>query len=477
MKLKADFFFRNFDDIKNRLDENYNNPKYIEITKLLAKSNYDVTDLGDTRYLKRIVSGKTPKGIHYKEEGIPFLGAHSIINGKVLLDDSPKISKDIHNTVLRSSIISSGCVLISIAGTIGRCAVYDYNSESNANQAIAILNFDENEINPKFVSMYLNCKLGQLFFGKLQHVSSQPNINLEELKQIKIVLPDKKTQDSIMEKTAKIKSHAEKIESKIDNLKEGVSALVLTSINMNIEDNPSFFFKTGKEAACTFPIQFNEIENRIHILFYHPKMQLLEKLTKTYSVTKLQDIVKVPIRRGEQPKYTESGVTVIKTVNLKDEYIDYDNCLYVSDEFFKQYPNTHVEKGDILVSSTGLVSLGKIDVYDRNAPAMVDGHISIIRLKNGYDPYFVAYFLRSIFGKLQFERWCTGSSGQIELQPYDLEKFIIPDNSSNGIKVEKQKAIIDKIQNVLNDIKKLKSQNYKLLNKAFTLFHESLLNI
>lgn len=144
--------------------------------------------------------------------------------------------------------------------------------------------------------------------------------------------------------------------------------------------------------------------------------------------------------------YDEFGnVIVLKTVNLKNDYIDYENALRVSQEFFETYPAAHVRKGDILVASTGYVSMGKVDVYDRDEPAIVDTHISIVRLNESYDPWFVAYFLRSHLGQLQFEKWFTGSSGQIEIQPQDLGRFILPASLREGIPLSEQKRITSEI--------------------------------
>jgi restriction endonuclease S subunit len=68
--------------------------------------------------------------------------------------------------------------------------------------------------------------------------------------------------------------------------------------------------------------------------------------------------------------------------------------------------------------------------------------ISILQLREEYDPYFTAYFLRSRLGQIQFEKWFTGSSGQIEVKPEDLNQFVLPQASNEGISREKQQEII-----------------------------------
>jgi len=470
---ESTYYFRNPESIFDRMDENYNNPRYDEIDELLARTKFEVIQLGEPnkKYLLSIVSGKTPENIHYEDEdGIPFIGARCIRNERVELDIAPRIAKEIHETILKGSQIKRNDVLVTMAGTIGRCAVFESDEECNANQAVAILRVNTENVIPRFLAKYLNSRLGQLFFGKLQHIASQPNINLEEMLRIKVVLPKKLEQESILGSVSAIESQACHIEEEINGIKAKSNRIMFEELKISVpkEDAKTYFFKTGKaEQSSYFTIPFNNSIDRLSYHFYDPKIDLLRKLTELYSTTTLNGIVNKPIMRGEQPKYIEEGeIIAIKTVDLKDGYIDYDNCLRTSREYFEAVPNAHVKRGDVLISSTGYVSLGKVDVYDSDDPAMVDGHVSILRLKEGYDSYFIAYFLRSHLGKPQFEKWWTGSSGQIELQPTDLERFVVPDNTEKGIPLKRQREIADKITETHAYITQLQRQKKQLSLKA-----------
>ena len=159
------------------------------------------------------------------------------------------------------------------------------------------------------------------------------------------------------------------------------------------------FFRNGKDDRSPyFVIPFDDQKiDRLHYHYYDPELTLLETLKNLFSTTTLDQILVVPAVRGEQPEYVgeedkvpeTEKVDVIKTIDLKNRYIDYANCLKTRREFFIKYPFAHAKKNDVLVTSTGYVSMGKVDVYDRDEPlfpAMIDGHISILRLKEGYDP-------------------------------------------------------------------------------------------
>lgn len=230
----------------------------------------------------------------------------------------------------------------------------------------------------------------------------------------------------------------------------------------------NFFFKTGKEDCSNYYYRFSEeTGERLHFLFKHPKYESLEGLKDKYKTVILKDICIESIHRGEQPEYTENGeVTVIKTVDLKNSFIDYENCLKVSNAFFETVPTAQVKKGDILIASTGYVSMGKVDIYDRDEPAIVDGHISVLCLNEEYDPYFVAYFLRSRLGKLQFEKWFSGSSGQIEVKPDDFGLFILPHSSDEGIPLKIQKEIAIKTAKKFKESYGLEQKAQKIRIKA-----------
>ena len=53
-----------------------------------------------------------------------------------------------------------------------------------------------------------------------------------------------------------------------------------------------------------------------------------------------------------------------KFVVENNDFIDYDNCLRTSRQYADNVSDAKVEKGDILVASTGYVSMGKIDIYE-----------------------------------------------------------------------------------------------------------------
>lgn len=465
------YYFKYPEKIEDRIDENYNNPYYDKIEELLEKARFEVVQLGNKDYLFNITSGKTPRGIHYLDEGgIPFLGATQIVDERVFVEDAPRIEEELHTGVLKGSQIKKGDVLVTMAGFyIGRCAVFESDEESNCNQAVAILRLNKKRIIPQFLSNYLNSNIGQLFFGKLKHIAGQPNINLDEILKIKVILPDNNEQDRILKTILPIEDRIKKVQDKIEQLKIESSKVVLNELNFPISEklySKKWFFKTGADLRSPyFAVSVDNLSDRLHYLFYNPELEVISDFKGKYTTITLEEIGHP--QKGKQPDYTEqdSDILAIKTVDLKDEYIDYQNCLRTTEECYSKFPVAHVEKHDILVACTGYVSMGKVDVYDSENKAMAAQDLCILRLEKGYDPYFLTYFLRSPIGKAQFERWWIGSSGQIHLEPEDLNKFEVPRNSKDGVPFTKQIEIANKVTEKLVHLRDLKSLKEKLIEE------------
>ncbi len=159
--------------------------------------------------------------------------------------------------------------------------------------------------------------------------------------------------------------------------------------------------------------------------------------------TTIKDINTIPTTRGKSPaaeNYVDEqeGYAVViksgsniskqgKVITVDADWIE--KSIY--DEFVEQARvagenRNLIEKGDVLLSSTGDGTLGKAAVFDLDVPAIADGHITIIRPnKKTIDPFYLCDYLRSGFGAIQIDRLYTGSTGMIELTPDQVDSIVI----------------------------------------------------
>lgn len=156
--------------------------------------------------------------------------------------------------------------------------------------------------------------------------------------------------------------------------------------------------------------------------------------------------------RGKSAKYGSSEIQIIKSGQARGyNSFDFSKKYYVSDQFVSDERN--LQKGDILINSTGVGTAGRVTLFDLDGDFVVDSHITIVRLnKEKVVPKYVLYALANI-GFKNIEAMATGQSGQIELA--------LP--TVNAIKIplppfEKQKEIADQIIVIEEEIQKLQAE-------------------
>ena len=122
--------------------------------------------------------------------------------------------------------------------------------------------------------------------------------------------------------------------------------------------------------------------------------------------------------------------------------VDFDSARSVKRDFYDQKRDrAGIQKDDILINSTGDGTIGRVAVFNRSFPVLVDGHVSIVRLRDKDLAWYVAAYLLSDQGQKQIYRYINGSSGQVEIYPQDLSRLWIP-----GAPVKNRKAVADKFR-------------------------------
>jgi type I restriction enzyme S subunit len=107
-----------------------------------------------------------------------------------VLDHSKTIPDSINRKTLKRSILETGDLLFSIAGTIGRIAIVDAKlADSNTNQAVGIIRLKEPE---KYLSLVWQLLLSTRTQNEIQSKvvqGVQANASLKNLRDIQVLLP------------------------------------------------------------------------------------------------------------------------------------------------------------------------------------------------------------------------------------------------------------------------------------------------
>ncbi|MDW1502317.1 restriction endonuclease subunit S, partial [Vibrio sp. YT-19(2023)] len=84
--------------------------------------------------------------------------------------------------------------------------------------------------------------------------------------------------------------------------------------------------------------------------------------------------------RGGKNAYTSEGIPFLRSQNVRNEGIKFDDIAYISEEIHQKMENTKVLPGDVLLNITG-ASLGRSTIFPSNlVEANVSQHVTIIRL-------------------------------------------------------------------------------------------------
>ncbi|MBE3597253.1 MAG: N-6 DNA methylase [Limnochordaceae bacterium] len=173
------------------------------------------------------------------------------------------------------------------------------------------------------------------------------------------------------------------------------------------------------------------LTGRFSYTFFHPAyyrvMQALRKMP--VELRSLQSLCQegYPVRGKKPSEESAEGIPVIKLRNVTGQGIDPDTD-YAPDteETWKESERGIVRKGDVLVTSTGEGTIGRVDIYPYDEPAICDNHVAICRVKDGINARYLVEFLRSEYGQIQMLRYVSGSTGQTELNIEHLASVQVP---------------------------------------------------
>jgi predicted nucleotidyltransferase/alkylated DNA nucleotide flippase Atl1 len=225
--LEKKIFIVNCSSLEGRYDPRFYQPRYMFLIEELNKQPH-VKTIGEIS--KYVGSGSTPKakGDAYttKERGIPFIRVTNIKDDRIDLTDAVYITREIHERTLRRTRLKPNDVLLSMAGTIGVSTVVPDNfCEANINQALARIVL-KGEISPLFVAIILNTKIGRLQTKRLSRPAVQANINLPEIKSIKIPVPPIEIQNEIATEVQRRRRLAKRLREEATKILEGAKKCV-----------------------------------------------------------------------------------------------------------------------------------------------------------------------------------------------------------------------------------------------------------
>lgn len=171
----------------------------------------------------------------------------------------------------------------------------------------------------------------------------------------------------------------------------------------------------------------------------------------SYELERIEKLSKM-VQRGKSANYGTSNIQIIKSGQARGyNTFDFSKRYYVSESFVSDERN--LQKGDILINSTGVGTAGRVTLFDLDGEFVVDSHITIVRLNQDMVvPKYVLYALANI-GFKTIEAMATGQSGQIELGLPTVNAIKIPVPP-----IEKQREIVAEIEKIESEMQTLENE-------------------
>ena len=113
--------------------------------------------------------------------------------------------------------------------------------------------------------------------------------------------------------------------------------------------------------------------------------------------------------RGKTPKKSENGIKTLSAKSVRDGYIDYSQCYYISKEEYDRFMVRGFPKvGDVLMTTEA--PLGVLARLDRDDIALAQRLITLRGKENVLDTGYLYYYLRSPVGQGKIKERQTGTT-------------------------------------------------------------------
>ena len=337
-----------------------------------------------------VVTGTTPKTNipEYWGKGHYWVTPAELSDATIFIDKTERQITDEALIKTKLRLLPVGTVLLSSRAPIGKVAIA--NAEMYCNQGFKNCICSEAIYN-KYLFYFLRLKKDYL--NSLGRGATFKEISKSIIESIKIPLPPKSTQLAIV--------------SELDKINE--------------------LIRLKKE-------QLKDFDNLAQSLFYEMFGDPVEN-EKGWEVKKLGEISSL-ICNGNTPKggsevYVDNGILFLRSQNVWKNRLDLDDVAFIDEATHKSLKKSALNHHDLLITKTGRVntensSLGRTALFEgEDGSANINGHVYLVRLKEGMVHKYVLYILISNSYRELIRRTCVGGIDKRQLNKNHIEDFPI----------------------------------------------------
>jgi type I restriction enzyme S subunit len=431
------------DTLNLRIDAEHYRKEYLCVKeKLLRHGSFPLK-----KYLMQdVVTGHTPstQNKNYYSGNINFIKTDNLRENEITAEFTDKLSNE-GNKKIKRSALKENDVLVTIIGAtydiVGRsCLIQKKDLPANINQNIALIRPSE-DIQPEFLSIYLNSYYGRQYLWYLSRQTEQVNLNCREVEQI--LVP--KVSASFQEVIAEIYFKSCLLKSNCLDLYSHAEQTLLSELGL---------LNWKPKHRLSFIRNFSDTQSagRIDAEFFQPKYDEIIKAVKRYSGgwDILDNLVK--IKKSIEPgsdEYQEKGIKFLRVSNLSKFGIDNGSPVYLSEKFYNENKQHQPKQGEILLSKDATPGIAYY-LNEKPEEMIVSGGILRLKLKDErVNEDYLTLVLNSVLVQEQAER-DAGGSVIIHWRPDQIKRVVVP-----IVKDNIQKQIQQKVQ-----------QSFELRNKS-----------
>ena len=402
-------------------------------------------------YTTKVGSGVTPRGgaETYLDEGIPLFRSQNVTNDGFLMDDIAFISEEVDES-MKGTRVKPGDVLLNITGaSIGRCFYTSDDFErGNVNQHVCIIRPKKNKVKPDYLHYCIISDKGQQQIDLTQTGANREGLAVEDIKGFMFDIPSLPVQQRIVDylnkKLAEINKRITSLAKQPDAYARLKKSIIHQAVTRGL--NPDVSLKDSG-------------------------IEWIGMIPKHWEVKRIKDLCSF-VSRGSTPDYVdESDFPVMNQAVFSSGCINHEVVRYSS--YMK--PESKIEKGDLLIASTGGGILGKLYFFNiEDEQFYADTHVTIVRSPKKTFCVKFLYYLLSIGYNMINSCMAKGSTNQTELQRDKLIAYEIAIPS-----IEEQTRIIDyldekctkidaAIENISKQIDASKRLKRALINEVIT---------
>ena len=386
------------------------------------------------------------------DEGIPFISAESIKNGKIDFDRKRgNISVEDYEFFSKKYIPQKNDIyMVKSGATTGNVAMVETDNIFTIWSPLAVFRASQNKLIPKYLHFYLQSNNFKSLVEISWSYGTQQNIGMGVLSNLPITYPVLSEQTAIAAfldyKTAQIDTLIEKKEQLIEKLKLQRQAIINEAVTKGLNPNA--------------PMKGSGIE-------------WLGEIPEHWTFCKAKRNTYMKGRIGwqglKQDEFTDEGPYLITGMNFKDGVICWDEVYHITQERYDEAPEIQLKEGDVLMTKDG--TIGKLLYVDHlPGPASLNSHLLVLRcIDYTYIPKFLYYQLMTELFQEHVELTKTGTTffGITQEAVGNYEMLLPP--------VDEQIEIVNFIEDKIGQLEMLLSKSGLSIEKL-KLYRQSLIS-